>query len=121
MEKGAEKLRRVIKHLEGRASNTDVLVNSEGPQFLRVGKRTKQSDNQTEFSFLVRVEKSGQQETWWPIEYRSASEVVSCETTVNTKVMVNMARQESLIELAETWAKTLEAQQIAKSVGNALL
>jgi hypothetical protein len=111
----------VIKQLERTGVPSDILVSPEAPDLLRISKRSRESENRTEFSFLLRIESIAGMESWWPVEYRSAKEVVSCEKTMNGKVMVNMVRQQSLIELAETWAKSLEAQHVARTVGNALL
>ncbi|RYZ72844.1 MAG: hypothetical protein EOP09_02635 [Proteobacteria bacterium] len=121
MANGAIKLRRIIKQLQSRTMPTDLALVQVERDLIRIEKRTKESESRTEFAFLLRITNVGSSESWWPIEYRSATEVVSCESVINGKVMVNLVKQDGLVELAETWAKTLEAQQVTSTVGNALL
>lgn len=121
MEKGAAEFQKIITQLQLRGLPSGLIVQQKSADQLWVEKRSTGSENRTEFSFFMRVERTSGRETWWPVEYRSAAEVISCETFVNGKVMVNLVKQDALIELAETWAKTLQAQQTAKAVGNALL
>lgn len=119
---GADKLRKVIQQLEARGSLRSIAINTVEESLIEIEKRTNGSESRTEFSFLIRIETQNNHETWWPVQYRSASgELISCETTVNGKTMVNLSKQDSLVDLAETWAKTLEAQDITSRVGNALL
>lgn len=121
MESGASRLRRTIMQLQSRTIPGDLVVTQIAPDRLRIEKRTTGSENRTEFAFILRVEGVGFHEQWWPIEYKSATEVISCESVVNGRVLVNLVKQRSLIELAETWARTIEAQQTARSVGSALM
>lgn len=119
---GAIRLKKIIQQLNTRGGLHTVVINTINDSLIEIEKRTSGSDLQPEFTFVVRVERRNDRETWWPIQYRSSSdELISCETTFNGKAMVNLVKQQSLIDLAETWARTLEAQHVAKSVGNALL
>jgi len=120
MANGAVKLRNIIKQLQTRTMPSDLFVSQPEQNLVRIEKRTKASDSRTEFAFLLRTERRDKSETWWPVEYSTPTEVVSCETVINGRVLVNLVKQESLIELAETWARTLEAQQITKSMVTAL-
>jgi len=119
---GADNLRKVIQQLEARGALRSIAIRPMDKSLIEIEKRTNGSDSRTEFSFLIRIETQNNHETWWPVQYRSASgELISCETTVNGKTMVNLSKQDSLVDLAETWAKTLEAQEITSRVNNALL
>lgn len=119
---GADKLRKVIQRLETHMELRSIVIKRIEPSLIEIEKRTSGSESQTEFSFLIRIERQNSRETWWPVIYRSASgELISCETKVNGKTMVNLSKQDGLVELAETWAKTLEAQEVTSKVDNALL
>jgi hypothetical protein len=119
---GASKLHKIIQRLRDRAELYSIAVMPVSDSLIEVQKLTGRSENLTEFAFLIRVQTVNGRETWWPIQYRGADgHTISCETTVNGKTLVNMAKQDSLVELAETWAKTLEAQDVAAKIDTALM
>lgn len=119
---GASKLHKIIQRLIKRAELYSLAVVPVGDSLIEVQKRNQRSGNQTEFVFLIRVQSTGGRETWWPIQYRGPDgQTISCETTFNGKTLVNVAKQGTLIELTETWAKTLEAQDVAAKIDTALM
>lgn len=119
---GASKLHKVIQRLRNRAELYSIAIVPVGDSLIEVQKRTNRSENRTEFAFLIRVQNINGRETWWPIQYRGADgQTISCETMFNGKTLVNVTKQDSLIELSETWAKTLEAQDIAAKIDTALM
>jgi hypothetical protein len=119
---GANKLRKVIQQLEAHGALRSIVISKLDESLIEIEKRSSGSEVRTDFAFLIRLEKQNGREAWWPVQYRSSSgELISCETTVNGKTMVNLAKQDSLVDLAETWAKTLEAQVVTAKVGSALL
>lgn len=128
MDEGAVKLQKVlgkmVKRLEGERESlpNGVIVSRQAENLLRISSPNKHGDQRSEFSFLIRVTKTGPKEIWWPVEYVGPDQtVLRCETTINGRRQVNIHKQASLVELANTWAGTLEAQSVAKSVNNALL
>ncbi len=121
MQQGAANLRRVIKQLEKSGLPSGIFISHETSGALRVGKRFKESGSETDFSFLFRIFSFEGNDVWWPIEYRSSKDLIFCENEFNGKILVNLVKQQSLIEMSDTWAKSLEAQGVAKSFNNALL
>lgn len=119
---GAAKLKHIIKHLQKTNLPRELVITSMPSDLLKIEKRTHGSEFRTEFSFVVRIERSKKTSTWWPIQYSSASgDDITSETHVNGRTLVNLQKQAALVDLAETWARTLEAQVVTKTVGNALL
>jgi hypothetical protein len=122
MKNGAVNLRKAIKRLQALSTSPLLLVTQFGSDLIRIEKRSGESGNRTEFSFTIRVEGPLGHETWWPIEYSGTNgEIIKAETQVNGRTLVNLSCQNDLIEVAETWARTLEAQHVTQTVGNALL
>ncbi len=120
-EAGAMRFKKTIQRIQQTGDTRTVQITLQTSDLLRVEKRTIGPEIRIEFSFLVRIEHTCGRELWWPIEYSSISgETIACEKLINGKTMVNLARQDQLIDIAETWAKTLEAQKITKEVSNAL-
>lgn len=118
---GAMKLQKIIKTLQSKGALQGLIVSNQNDSIIWIEKRTCESDSRTEFAFQFRVEKLNNKEVWWPINYKSANgEAISCETNLNGKTLVNFVKQDALIELAESWAKTLEAELVARTVDNAL-
>ncbi|MGK5085902.1 hypothetical protein WDW37_21650 [Bdellovibrionota bacterium FG-1] len=122
MEIGSKKLRKIIKQLLARGLPSGLMVSHLGPALVRIEKYTDGSEKQTEFAFTIRVEKSEGAECWWPIEYLGSNgEQIRSEVCVNGRTLTNLQKQTALVELADTWARTLEAQLVTQTVGNALL
>ena len=122
MEKGAAKLKQVIKQLLRKQMPSELTVTKSGSSLLKIEKHLSGSESRTDFSFLVRIENHNDCEIWWPIEYNSASgEHLQAEVDVKGRKLVNLQKQQALLEVAETWAKSLESQIVAKKIGNALL
>ena len=118
---GASKLQKIIKVLQAKGSLKFIACGDESESVVWIEKRTSESDNRTEFKFRFRKEAHGLKETWWPISYNNIhGETISCETQLNGKVLTNLLKQDSLIELAESWAKSLEAELVVNTVENAL-
>jgi len=118
---GAVKLQKIIKTLQSKGALTGLIVSSPDDSMVWVERRTSESESRAEFSFQFRVEKLNNKEVWWPVNYKGANgESISCETVHNGKTLVNFVKQDALIELAESWAKTLEAELVAKTVDNVL-
>ena len=119
MENGAIKLQKVIRKLQNKGLPPDLSIYIDGSGLVKIEKRSASSS--VEFSFLFRTEKMKAFEIWWPINYNSSQEDISCENIINGKTFVNLSKQTKLIELTNTWAKSLEAQFIVKTVNRALL
>lgn len=118
---GAAKLQKIIKGLQDRGAMKGIALRGPTDSVLWIEKRTGESENRTEFSFQIRIDRVAGKDTWWPISYSSASgETISCETVSNGKTLTNFVKQDTLIELAESWAKTLEAELVTKTVDNVL-
>lgn len=118
---GAVKLQKIIKGLQDRDALNGVALRGVADNQLWIEKRSPGPDVRTEFSFQIRVDRIGGKETWWPVSYCSASgDVINCETVSNGKTLTNVSKQDVLIELAESWAKTLEAELVAKTIDNVL-
>lgn len=118
---GAMKLQKIIKTLQSKGALRGLTISNPSDSIVWVEKRTGSSESRPEFAFKLRVEKLNNKEVWWPINYTNPNgETISCETNHNGKTLVNFAKQDSLIELAESWAKALEAELVANTVDNAL-
>ena len=118
---GAIKLQKVIKSLQEQGAFDGVIISKPSDDLVWIEKQTNESDPRTEFGFQFRIESRKNKEFWWPVNYKASSgEAISCETVINGKTLVNFAKQDVLLELAESWAKTLEAELVAKTVDNAL-
>lgn len=118
---GAAKLQKIIKGLQDRGALKGIALRGPTDNVLWIEKRTGESESRTEFTFQIRIDRVAGKDVWWPISYNSASgEAVSCETISNGKTLTNFVKQDALIELAESWAKTLEAELVAKTVDNVL-
>ncbi|MBS1963095.1 MAG: hypothetical protein JST04_12845 [Bdellovibrionales bacterium] len=118
---GAVKLQKIIKALQANGVTKNIVLRGPTDNILWIEKRTRESESRTEFAFQIRIERVAGKDIWWPISYNSVSgEAISCETVANGRTLTNFVKQDVLIELAESWAKTLEAELVAKTVGNAL-
>lgn len=118
---GANKLKNAIKRLEGTNKIPTFRIVPQGKDLLRIEKLSQSSADEYEFAFLVRIDRSNGNESWWPIEYRSLEgEILACERNLNGKTLVNVSKQNQLIDLAETWASSLEAQSVVRSVDGLL-
>lgn len=118
---GAVKLQKIIKSLQDRGAMKGIAIRGPAENVLWIEKRTGESESRTEFTLQIRIDRVAGKDTWWPISYSSASgEAISCETVSNGKTLTNFVKQDALIDLAESWAKTLEAELVAKTVENAL-
>lgn len=81
-----------------------------------VAKRDHTNDQEL-FSFTIREDQLGRKKIWWPIEYRAHDgEVIQSETIINDRLMVNMQKQNILNQLAEKWAKTLNAEVTSRKL-----
>ena len=122
MTSGAANLRKIIKRLQKQTIPSFLSIIADGPSLLQIEKRTGESGFRTEFGFTIRIETVAGREVWWPIQYiGSNGEIIKSETELNGRTLVNLQRQNELVTLAETWARTLDAQHVASAVGNALL
>ena len=121
------KFQKLMKKLTGQASSSGELsgaisLKMESDDTVRVTKQSLATTDGFEFSMLVRIKAVGSKTEWLPIEFIGRDgEEIKCETVINGKTLVNMTKQEALYELAETWAKSLEAQNVVNTVENALL
>lgn len=119
--KGASKLQRIIKALQAKRALKCIDLVEESSSFFCIKKRNDRSEQRTEFQFRFRVEIQGAKEVWWPVSYSNIhGESVSCEMQFNGKTLTNIAKQDYLVELAESWARSLEAEHVVNTVGNAL-
>ena len=122
MDSSAKKLRKIIKKLLTRGLPTGLSVSYLSSDFIRIEKYTDGSEKHTEFVFTIRVQSISGAEYWWPIEYVSANgETLRSEVCVTGRTLINLQKQTALVDVAETWAGTLEAQLVTKTIGNALL
>ncbi len=118
---GAAKLQKIIKGLQDRGALGGIALRGSTDNVFWIEKRTGESEIRTEFSFQIRIDRVAGKESWWPISYSSASgETISCETISNGKLLTNFVKQDALIDLAESWAKSLEAELVTKTVDNVL-
>lgn len=128
MNEGAKKLQQVISRLQRRKSdNTSELphglrINAQGKDLIRIDRLRSGSTTEIEFCFVIRVTKHGTKEVWWPIEYKGRDqEIIKCESSLNGRTIVNLQKQASLVELANTWAGSLVAQESSSRINDATL
>jgi hypothetical protein len=122
MNQGALQLKRVINKLQSKAAALSLTISYPEIDIVRIEKRTGTSGVRTEFVFVVRVERLEGKEVWWPVEYTGVhGEVIRSEKEFRGRTLVNLQRQGELVNLAESWARSLDAQNVTQTVGNALL
>lgn len=121
MKLGAFKLQRIIGSLQLKNALRLIDIGNEGESIFWIEKRTGTSDNPVAFHFRFRKEISNGKEIWWPVSYYNGQgEKISCERFFNGKVLTNLAKQDELISISESWARSLEAEHVVRTVDNAL-
>lgn len=123
MDEGAKKLQQVISKLQKRKSDNSsglpygIRIDVLNKDLIQISRLRSGSATDVEFHFVIRVAKHGPKKTWWPIEYKgSDQQVIVCESSLNGRTVVNLQKQASLVELANTWAGSLIAQETSSKI-----
>ncbi len=124
---GAFKLQKVIEKIisfnnGAKLQTVGVKFDWQSPELIEIASISSNSNNDYDFSFVIRVSTYGKKEIWWPILYKGPNnEIINCESDFNGKKLVSLKKQSSLVELANTWAGTIEAKVVSSNVKNALI
>jgi len=74
-----------------------------------------------DFSFEIRTESFQDEHLWWPVSYQTASgEIIKAESESRGRTMVNNFNRRQLLELADTWAKSLLSQSVSHQLAGRL-
>ena len=96
---GAERLRKaILRYSEG------IAVTRTGPMIHLATDR---------FELTVRVCSAGE---WWPVALVDSQGTQIAEITRNGRKLVNIQVQNALIEMANNWGKSIDAQRVIKEI-----
>ena len=101
--------------------SSPILIERNG-EILTVAKRSGQgAEDKIEFQFKFKLLSVGKKTEWWPIFFNDCTgRTIEAEVQMNGRVLTNVQKQNELIDLANTWAKSIGAQGVSRKLeGNA--
>lgn len=101
--------------------SSPILIERNG-EILTIAKRTGQGGlDKIEFQFRFKLSIVGNKTEWWPVFFNdSTGRTIDAEIQMGGKTLTNVQIQNELIDLANTWAKSIGAQGVSRKLeGNA--
>lgn len=85
---------------------------------LKVAKRTNSDlGSEVEFEFTFRLLVFEDKIEWWPIQFTDISgRKLDAEIKIGDRVLTNIHKQNELIELANSWAKSISSQNLTRTI-----
>ncbi len=85
---------------------------------LTVAKRSGHENlAQVEFEFKFRLSFIENKTEWWPVGFNdNTGRTIEAETKMGNRVLTNVQKQNELIELTNTWAKSLSSQSLTRTI-----
>lgn len=105
--------------------NTEITKNVSSPivieksgDFLTVAKHSGQAAfDRIDFQFKFRLSFTEKKSEWWPVFFEdSAGHTIEAEVLLGGRTLTNLHKQKELIELANTWAKSLSSQTLKRTI-----
>ncbi len=70
-----------------------------------------------DFQFRFRLSFTDKKTEWWPVYFTdSTGRTIEAETKLGDRVLTNVHKQNELIELANTWAKSIGSQALTRTI-----
>lgn len=101
--------------------SSPILLEKDGRHInLSKGQNTD-SNVEPDFTLRLRLIPMGKVIEWWPVEWSSREgQKICAEITVNGRRMTNIHVQNELIEIANTWGKSISAQRVSRELEGTL-
>ncbi len=89
---------------------------------LTISKRSGQDNfDKIDFQFKFKLSFVESKTEWWPIFFNdSTGRTIAAEVQMGNKVLTNVQKQNELIELANTWAKSISSQSLTRTIDGIL-
>jgi hypothetical protein len=97
--------------------SSPILLEKNG-EYLRLSKgKCVESGGEFDFTLLLRLVLGSKSIEWWPVEWATrGTEKIVAEITVDGRRFTNIHIQSELIEIANTWGKSISAQRVASDL-----
>lgn len=70
-----------------------------------------------DFQFKIRVSVTDRKTEWWPISFvDSTGRAIDAEVKLGDRTLTNVQKQNELIQLADTWAKSISSQSLKRTI-----
>ena len=97
--------------------SSPIIIERNG-DVLTVGKQTdKESTDNIEFQFKFRLLFIENKAEWWPVGFTdNTGRAIEAEVQMGNRVLTNVQKQNELIELSNTWAKSISSQHLTRTI-----
>lgn len=97
--------------------SSPILLESSGHQ-VTITKRSSSADSGSfDFQFIFRTYVIANRTEWWPTSFVDHSgHTIKAESIIGSRTLTNVAKQNEIIVLASTWAKSLNSQSLTRTV-----
>jgi hypothetical protein len=97
--------------------SSPILLEKNG-EYLRLSKgKCNEADDEFDFTLLLRLVPGSKSVEWWPVEWTTrGNEKIVAEIAVDGRRFTNIHVQSELIEIANTWGKSISAQRVASDL-----
>jgi hypothetical protein len=98
-----------------------ILLEKNG-EYIRLSKgQNIESGGEPDFTLLLRLIPAANSIEWWPVEWSSREgEKLVAEINRDGRRMTNLHVQNELIEIANTWGKSISAQRVSRELEGTL-
>lgn len=97
--------------------SSPIIIERNG-KLLTVAKRSSADPvSKIDFEFTFRLSFVDEKTEWWPVFFNDSSgRTIEAEIKMGDRVLTNVQKQNELIELANTWAKSIGSQNLTRTI-----
>jgi len=101
--------------------SSPIILEKNG-EYIRLSKgQNVKLDGDHDFTLLLRLIPAAKAIEWWPVEWSSRDgEKLCAEINVDGRRLTNLYVQNELIEIANTWGKSISAQRVSRELDGTL-